>query len=147
MLNAGQDSRVADLVAVEVQNRQHGSVSNWVEKLVGLPCSSQRTRFRFTVADNAGDDQTGIVERGSEGMAERVPQLAAFVNRPRRRRSNVAGNPAGERELFEELLQPCLVLGDVRINLTPGAFEVNVTDNRRTAVTWAGDVDHVQVIL
>src|SRR5664279_5131900 len=143
MLNAGQDSRVADLVAVEVQNRQHGSVSNWVEKLVGLPCSSQRTRFRFSVANDAGDDEFGIVERGPEGMAERVPQFAAFVNRPRRRRSNMAGNTAGERELLEQLLEPGLVLGDVRIDLTPGAFEVNVTDNRRAAVTWAGDIEHV----
>src|ERR1017187_8911064 len=141
MLNAGQDSRVADLVAVEVQNRQHSSVGNWVEELVGLPCGGQGTRFRFSVADDAGDDEFGIVERGPECMAERVPQFATLVNRPRRRRRNMAGNPAGERELLEELLQPGLVLGDVRVNLTPGAFEVNVTDNRRAAVTWAGDVD------
>ena len=85
MLDAGQDGRVADLVTVEVQDRQHGSIGNWVEKLVGLPCGRQGARLRFTVADNAGDDQIRIVERGPEGMAERVPQLAAFVNRARSR--------------------------------------------------------------
>ena len=116
MLDAGQDGRVADLVAIQVQDRQHGSVGDRVEKLVGLPCGRQGARFRFTVADDAGDDQIGIVERGPEGMAERVPQFAAFVNRPRRRRRNVAGNPAGKRELHEQLLEPGLVLGDVRIN-------------------------------
>ena len=50
-----------------------------------MPGGRQGARFRFTVADDAGDDQTGIVERGPEGMAERISQLAAFVNRPRRR--------------------------------------------------------------
>ena len=124
MLDAGQDGRVADLVAIEVQDRQHGSVGNRVEKLVGLPCGRQGARFRFTVADDAGDDQIGIVERGPEGMAERIAQLAAFVNRPRRRRRNMAGNPAGKRELLEQLFQPGFVLADVRINLAVGAFEV-----------------------
>ena len=147
MFDAGQDGRVADLITIEMQDRQHGSVGDRVEKLVGLPCGRQGARFRFTVADDAGDDQIGIVERGPEGMAERVPQFATFVNRPRSRRRNMAGNTAGKRELLEQLLEPGLVLADVRINLTPGAFEVNVTDNRRAAVTWAGDVDHVQVIL
>ena len=116
MLDAGQDGRIADLVAIEVQDRQHGSVGDRVEKLVGLPCGRQGARFRFTVADDAGDDQIGIVERGPEGMAERVPQFAAFVNRPRRRRRNMAGNPAGKRELLEQLFQPGFVLGDVRID-------------------------------
>src|SRR5665648_259303 len=69
MLDTGQNSRVANLVAVEVQYRQHRSVCNWVKKLVGMPCGCQRACFRFTVADDAGDDQTRIVERGSEGMA------------------------------------------------------------------------------
>ena len=104
-------------------------------------------RFRFTVADDAGDDQIGIVERGPEGMAERIPQFAAFVNRPRRRRRNMAGNPAGKRELLEQLFQPGFVLGDVRINLAPGAFEIDIAHNRRAAVPGTGDVEHVQVIL
>src|SRR5271157_2235626 len=127
MLDAGEHGRVADLVAIEVQDRQHCSVSNWVKKLVGLPCGRQRTCFRFTVADDAGDDKIGIVERGPESMAERVPQLAAFMNRPRRRRRNMAGNPAGTRELLEQLFQSGFVLADVRIDLTIGAFEVSVT--------------------
>src|ERR1019366_1343748 len=101
MLDAGEYGWVADLVAIEVQDRQHGSIGNWVEKLVGLPRGCQGACFRFTVADDAGHDQIGIVERGPESMAERVSQLATFVNRPRRRRRNVAGNPTGEGELLE----------------------------------------------
>ena len=37
MLDAGQNGWIADLVAIEVQDRQHGSIGNRVEKLVGLP--------------------------------------------------------------------------------------------------------------
>ena len=72
MLNASEYGRVADLVAIEMQDRQHRSVGNWVQKLVGLPCGRERTGFRLTVADDAGDDQVGIVERRAERMAERV---------------------------------------------------------------------------
>jgi len=59
----------------------------------------------------------------------------------------MAGNPTGKRELREQLLEPGLVLADVRINLTPSAFEVNVAHNRRAAVTGTGNIKHIQVIL
>src|SRR5579863_10347859 len=80
-------------------------------------------------------------------MAERVAQLAAFVNRARRRRRNVAGNSTGKRELLEQLLEPGFVLADVRINLTVAAFEISIAHERRAAVTRTGNVEHVQVIL
>jgi hypothetical protein len=105
---------------------------------------SPAARFRFAVADDAGDDQIGIVERSSEGVAERVPQFSAFVNRSRCCRRNVAGNASGKRELLEQLFQPGFVLGDVRIDIAPAAFEVNVAHNRRAAVTGARDVEHVR---
>ena len=113
MFYASQHGRIADLVAIEVQDRQHSSIGLWIEKLVGLPRGRQGRRFRLTVADDAGDDQIGIVEGRTEGMAERIAQLAALVNRSRRRRRNVAGDAAGEGELLEQLLQSGFVLGDV----------------------------------
>ena len=130
-----------------MQDRQHDPVSDGIEKLVGLPGSRQRTGLGLTVADHAGDDQTGIVERGTEGMAERVSEFAAFVNRAWRGRGDVAGNPTGKRELREQLLESGLVLGDVRIDFTPSAFEIDVAHNSRSAVTRTGDVEHVQVVL
>jgi hypothetical protein len=51
-----------------MQDRQHGAVGDRVEKFVGLPRGRQRAGFRFTVADNAGDDQIGIVERRTESV-------------------------------------------------------------------------------
>jgi hypothetical protein len=53
--------------------------ANRVEKLVGLPRGWQRAGFRFAVADYAGDDEIGIVERSPEGMAGRIPKLAIYV--------------------------------------------------------------------
>ena len=34
MLDARQNGGVTDLVTIEMQDRQHGSIGNWVEKLV-----------------------------------------------------------------------------------------------------------------
>src|ERR1019366_1550619 len=79
-------------------------------------------------------------------MAERVSQLAAFVNRPRRRRRNMARDSSRKRELHEQLLQAGLVLRYVWINISPSAFEVNVAHNRWAAVSRAGYVEHVQVV-
>ena len=145
--DACEDGRVGDLEAVEVQDRQHHAVGDRVEELVGMPCGGQRAGLGFAVADDAGDDQVRIVERGPEGMADRIAQLAAFMNRPRRLRRNVAGDPSGEGELLEQLLQPGLILADVRIDLAVRAFEVDVAHHRRGAVAGTGDVDHVEVML
>ena len=147
MLDAGQDGRVADLEAVEVQDRQHGAVADRIEELVRLPCRGQRAGLRFAIADDTGDDQIGIVERCPKRMAQRVPQLATLMDRTRRLRRHVAGDPARERELREQPLEPGLILADVRIDLAVGAFEVGVGHQRRAAMSWTGDVDHVQVIL
>ena len=46
-----EDGRVGDLVAVEVQDRQHRAVGDGIEKLVGLPRRRQRTGFRLAIAD------------------------------------------------------------------------------------------------
>ena len=145
--DAGEDRRVGDLVAVQVQDRQHHPVADRVEELVGMPCGGQWAGLGFAVADDAGDDQVRIVERGPEGMADRIPQLAPLMNRPRRLRRNVTGNPSGEGELLEQLFQPGLILADVGIDLAVRAFEVDVAHHRRGAVSGTGDVDHVEVML
>lgn len=53
----------------------------------------------------------------------------------------MAGNPAGERELSEQSLEPGLILTDVRIDLAVGTFEVSIAHQRRTTVPGTGDVD------
>lgn len=59
----------------------------------------------------------------------------------------MARNAARERELREQLFQTGVALSDIRIDLTPRAFQVDVAHNRRSPVTGTGGVEHVQVIL
>ena len=146
VLDAGEDCRVADLEAVEVQDRQNRAVRDRIEKLVGLPGGRQRARFGLAVADDAGDDQPGIVERGAEGVAQRISEFAALVNRAGRRRRDMARNAAGKRELLEQPLHPGFVLADVGIDLAVAALEIGVGDQRRAAMAGAGDVDHVEIV-
>jgi hypothetical protein len=100
--NPGENRGTGDLVAIQVQDRQHRAVTNRVEELVRVPAGRQRTGLRLPVADDARDDQIGIVERGAKGMRQRVAELAALVDRARRLRGDVAWDPAGERKLLEQ---------------------------------------------
>ena len=43
--------RIGDLVAVEVQDRQHRAVARRIEKLVGMPGGGERAGFGLAVAD------------------------------------------------------------------------------------------------
>ncbi len=58
---------------------------------------------------------------------------------------DVARDAAGEGELLEQLLHALLVLGDVRVDLAVGPFELGVGHDARPAMAGADDVDHVQV--
>ena len=69
--NAREHGRACDLVAVQVQDRQHGAVARRVDELVRMPAGRERTRLRFAVADDAGDDQVGVVEDRAVGVRER----------------------------------------------------------------------------
>ena len=126
-LDAGQQGWIADFEAVQVQNGKDRAIGHGIEKLVGLPCSRQWSRLCFSVADDAGDDQIGIVERSPERVAERISEFTAFVNRSRRGWRHMAGNSAGKRELLEQLFQPRFVLGDIGIDVGPGAFKVDIS--------------------
>ena len=145
--DAGQHGRVGDLVAVEVQDGQHGAVVDGIEELVRVPTGGQRPGLRLAVADDAGDEQVGIVEGRAVGMGQGVAEFAAFVDRAGRFGRDVAGDAAGERELGEQAFHARFVLGDVGIELAVGAFQVGVGHHAGSAVAGAGDEDGVQVIL
>ena len=145
MRDAGEHGRVGDLVAVEVQDRQHRAVGLGVEELVRVPAGRRRAGLRLAVADDAGDDQVGIVERRAVGVRQRVAEFAALVDRAGRLGSDVARNAAGKRELLEQPLHPRFVLGDVGVDLAVDAFEIDVGDDRRAAVAGSGDEQHLEV--
>ena len=143
--DAGQHRRVGDLVAVEVQDRQHGAVARRVEELVRVPARGQRPGLGLAVADDAADEQVRVVERGAVGVHERVAELAALVDRARRLGRDVARDAAGEGELAEQLAHALRVARDVRVDLGVGALEVRVGDEPGAAVARAGDEDRVEV--
>ena len=78
--DARQHRRIGDLVAVQMQDWQHRAVSHGIQELIREPARRERPRLRFTVADDAGGDELGIVEDRSVRVDERVSELAALVN-------------------------------------------------------------------
>ena len=60
--DARQDGGVGDLVAVEVEDRQHRAVAHRVDELVGMPGGGERPGLGLAVAHDAGDDQFRVVE-------------------------------------------------------------------------------------
>src|SRR6185295_12377376 len=92
--DAREYRRIRDLVAVQMENRQHDAVADRIEELVGVPCRRERTRLGFPIADDAGHDEIWIVEHRAGGVAQGVPELASFVNAARRFRRHMARNAA-----------------------------------------------------
>ena len=147
MADASEHAGIGDLVAVEMQDRQDHTVRRRVQKLVRMPARRERPGFRLPVADDAGDDQIGIVEGGSVCVRNRVAKLAPLMHRARGLRRHMARNAARKRELLEEALHALFVRRDVRIDLAVGSLEIGIRHQARPAMARAGDVEHVQVVL
>jgi len=139
--DAGQDGRVGDLVAVEVQDRQHDTVGARVDELVGLPAGSQRAGLSFAVADDGRDEEGRVVHHSAVSVGQSVTQLATLVDGARGLRSVVGRDAARVGELAEELLQASFILGDLRESLGVGAVQVGLSGTGRAAVARAHD-DH-----
>ncbi|MGY4362179.1 hypothetical protein ACVW0J_008672 [Bradyrhizobium sp. i1.7.7] len=116
-----------------------------IEELVRVPGRRERAGFRLAIADDAGDDQVGIVECGAIGMHQRVAEFAAFVDRAWRFRRRVARNAAGEGELPEKFSQSVCIARDVRIDLAVAAFEIGVGHHARAAMAGTADIEHVDI--
>ena len=54
--DAGENGRVTDLVAVQMQDRPNGPVVDRVEEFGGLPSGGQRPCLGLAVADDARDN-------------------------------------------------------------------------------------------
>ena len=145
--DTGQHGGVGDLVPVEVQDRQHGTVGDRVEELVRMPAGRERTGFGLPVADHAQHQQVRVVERRAEGVHQRVAELAAFMDGPGSLGRDVARDAAGKGELTEQPPHPVLVGADRGIDLAVGALQVRVGHQARATMTRSGHVQHVQVPL
>ena len=80
MRQARQHGRPGDLVAVQMQDREHGAVADRVEKFIGVPACRQRAGLGFAVADHTRGQQIGIVKHRAERVRQRVTQFAAFMD-------------------------------------------------------------------
>ena len=96
------DRRVGDLVAVEVQDRQHRAARRRVEELVRVPGAGRRAGLGLAVADDARDDQVRVVERRAERGGERVAELAALVDRAGHDRRQMAREAARPGEAADQ---------------------------------------------
>ena len=77
-------------------------------------------------------------------MRQDVPELAAFVDGPRRRWTDVARHSEGRRELPEQPPHTFGVLRDLGIHLCPGALEPYVRIRRRPAVARSDEKNGVE---
>jgi hypothetical protein len=144
-VETGQDGRVGDLVAVEVQDRQDRPVVDRVEELVGVPGRGQRSRLGLAVADDARHQQVRVVEGGTVGVRERVAEFAALVDGAGGLGGDVAGHAAGEGELLEQPRHARPVPAHVRVRLRVRPLQPRVGQHRRAAVSRAPDAQGVLV--
>ena len=130
-----------------MEDRQHGAVARRVEELVRVPARGQRPGLRLAVADDAGHDEVGVVERRAERVGQRVAELAALVDGARASRApRGSGCRPGNENWRNSRRMPSRVAADARVDLAVGALEVRVGDDRRPAVARTDDVDRVQVV-
>ena len=128
------DRRGADLVAVDVEDREDGTAGPRVEEAVAVPGRGRRPGLGLAVADDARHEQVRVVHRRPERGRQRIAELAAFVDRARRTGRQVAREAARPRERADEPLDARRVARHVRIELLERPVEVVVGEVRRGAV-------------
>ena len=78
---AAHHGRPGDLVAVQVEDRQHCAVADRIEELDAFPGPFERPGLRLAIPDDGDGDQIRVIEGRAEGVREDVAELAALVNR------------------------------------------------------------------
>src|ERR1035437_1129467 len=147
IIHPGKHGWIRDLPAVEMKNRQHGTVTRRIQKFIAVPARSERARFRLAVSHHATREQVGVVEHRSTGVHDRITQFPTFVNRARSFGRRMTRNSSGEGKLFEQPLQALFVLRDVRIKLAVAALQVRIRDHSGAAVAGARQVDDIQIVV
>src|SRR5207248_10233826 len=109
------------------------------------PAGREWTGFGFAIADYTTHQQIRIVERRARSMAQRISQLASFMDRARSLRRVMAGNPAREGKLFEQPPHAFFALLNIGIKLAIRAFEIGIGDHAWPAVSRAADVNRIKL--
>src|SRR5262249_6957732 len=134
MTDASKERGVIDLVAIEVQDRQHGAVGDRVEKLVAVPASGEGTSLGLPVTHHNYGNKIRMIIDGAIGVRDAIAQFAALVDAAGRFGSAMAAYAARERKLFEEALHPRYVFAHVGINLGVRSLKIVLGQNSRRTV-------------
>ena len=124
--DARQQGRVGDLVAVQVQDGQHGAVARRVQEPGRLPGGGQRAGFGLAVPDHRGDDQVGIVEGRPKRVRQAVAQLTALVDRAGQLWRAVRTDAVRRRKVPEQVRHAGLVLRAFGIALRVVPVEIGM---------------------
>src|SRR6516164_4838325 len=146
MTNAGQQRRGINLVAIEVQDGQHGPICDRVEELVAVPARGQRPRLCFAITHHHERYQVWSFVDSPVSVRGAVAQFTSLMDASGRFRRGVATDSPGERELFKEPLHPGQVLALVRVDFGIRSLEIRLGKHSWRTVTRPGDENRVQVI-
>src|SRR5437879_11703395 len=75
IIHPAKQGWISDLVAIEVENGQHGTVTCGIQKFIAMPAGCQGSRFRLAVSHHAARQQFWIVEHGTASVPDRVAQF------------------------------------------------------------------------
>src|ERR1700690_491112 len=99
---AREDGGTGNLVAIEMQDRQHRAIARGIEEVDSLPRSFEWSGLRLAITDYARDDKLGVVECRAERMHERIAELTALVNGTWNMRTGMTRNSTRGGKLAEE---------------------------------------------
>src|SRR5208282_1607799 len=142
----GKQGGVVNLVAVEMQNRQHGAVGDRIDKFVAVPTGRKGASLGLAVTHHHESDQVRAVVNCPVRVRYAVSELTALVDASRRFRGGMAADTARKTELFEEALHPGEVLTLVRIYFRVRSLEVRVRQNCWCSVPGTRDEDCVEIV-
>src|SRR5579859_489985 len=83
-----------NLVAIQMQDRQHRAIVKGVQKLDTFPGTFERSRLRLPIADHRDGNEVGIIEDRAKSMCEDVAKFTTLVNRARSLDAGVARDAA-----------------------------------------------------
>merc|ERR1740121_3348270 len=132
----------ANARTVQMQDRQHRTISGRIDELRRMPRGRHWTCLSLAVADDTSDDEILVVEYCTVGVEERIPQLAALVEGARAIRGDMGGNAARPGELLEKQTHAVERKIHLRINLRICPLEVGAGNDPGAAVARPGHVAH-----
>src|ERR1041385_548897 len=100
-----------------MQYGQDGAAAARIEEFGAMPGGGGGAGFGFAIADDAGDQEIGIVERGTEGSGKGVAEFAALVNGAGDAGIKMAGKALGPGKTAHELMEAVSVQGEFGIKL------------------------------